>query len=332
MRVPICAWSLVFVAAGAGAAWGDALQACRAERDPAQRMRACSAVIADRGAAAEQKAAALRIRGRTRFEAGALTDALEDLDAALGLRADDAAALAVRGQIHLARNDQARALADFDAALRRDGRNAEILVLRGHAHLVAGRSEAAIADFSAALALKPDAASAFNNRALAYRKSGDVERAIADYTSAIALNPLYALAFNNRGYAFEAKGDKARAIADFQRALAIDPSLAGAKSGLARLGVTVGADEASAHVRAGKALVEKTCGWCHATGLAGASANAKAPAFRHLRSRHPMVDLREPLTRGIAAPHDQMPHFSFDERELDQIVAYINSLEHARAP
>ena len=41
---------------------------------------------------------------------------------------------------------------------------------------------------------------------------------------------------------------------------------------------------------------------------------------------HPLHALREPLSRSIAAPHDQMPKFALAEPEIDRIIAYINSL------
>lgn len=313
-------------------ALADADQDCRALKDKAKRVRACTEVIEGAAFGPEEKAVALRTRGRARAEAGALDQALADLDAALGLRPDDPSALAVRAQVHLSRNDPARALADLDAAIRRDGANADLFVLRGHAHLVGGDAQRAIGDFDAALALRPGSANALNNRGLAYRKAGDLDRAIADYSAAIAASPLYALAFNNRGYAFEAKGLKAEAAADLRRALAIDPGLAGAEEGLRRLGETHAAAETAALVRAGQGLAEKNCGWCHATGRAGASPNPKAPPFRDLPSRHPLLALNEPLSRGIAAPHEQMPRFDLSEAEVDQIVAYINALGHGDAP
>jgi cytochrome c1 len=42
---------------------------------------------------------------------------------------------------------------------------------------------------------------------------------------------------------------------------------------------------------------------------------------------HPLLALREPLSRGMAAPYDQMPKFT--EPEIDRIIAYINSLAPA---
>src|SRR5262249_21135533 len=76
----------------------------------------------------------------------------------------------------------------------------------------------------------------------------------------------------------------------------------------------------------GKSLVEKNCSPCHSVEVSGESSNTKAPPFRSLHARHPSLALREPLSRGIAAPHDEMPRFTLSGAEIDSIVAYINSL------
>ena len=182
-------------------------------------------------------------------------------------------------------------------------------------------------DFSVALRLDPKNAAAYNSRGLAYRKTGDLDKAIADYSAAIQLNPIYALAYNNRGYIYEARGDKPAAAAEFRRALALDPALVGAKNGLKRLGEPAAvAAESNKLIAQGKVLAEKNCAWCHAIGPSGDSPNSRAPRWRDLSNCHPVLALREPLTRGIARPHDEMPKFELSDQEIDTIVAYINSL------
>jgi mono/diheme cytochrome c family protein len=96
---------------------------------------------------------------------------------------------------------------------------------------------------------------------------------------------------------------------------------------LKRLGepVTVSI-ESDKLVAQGRALAEKNCAWCHAIGRAGDSPNPRAPAWRDIHKRHPILALRDPLTRGIARPHDEMPKFELSDNEIDTIVAYINSL------
>ena len=89
--------------------------------------------------------------------------------------------------------------------------------------------------------------------------------------------------------------------------------------------------ETEKRIHEGKALVEQHCSGCHAVGASGASPNKKAPEFRNLHARHPNLALREPLSRGIAAPHDEMPKFALSGPEIDTIVAYINSLSSSQA-
>jgi cytochrome c len=156
---------------------------------------------------------------------------------------------------------------------------------------------------------------------------GDTDRAIEDYTRAIQINPIYALAYLNRAYAHEAKAAKAEAIEDFINALMLDKSLVGAAEGLKRLkATTVLSARIEAHIREGRQLVEQNCSRCHAVGTNGVSPNPKAPEFRDLQRRHPVLELREPITYGILAPHDEMPRFPLSPTEIEKIIAYINSL------
>jgi len=324
-----CATTIAFVLASTPVSASD-LADCQRARDPGARMSACDRVVASQASDAD-KAIAYRNRGRLRASAGALDLALPDLDAAIVLDAKDAQAYLLRGQVRVARSDPEGAIADFSTAIRLSPQLSAAYAGRGHAQLLKGRARLAIQDFDQTIVLDPRSARAYNNRGLAHRKAGEDERAIADYTAAIMLNPIYALAYNNRAYVHESRGETDKAVHDYRRALVLDPALAGAMKGLERLGKTGSlAAEADRNVKAGKALAEAHCAWCHAVGTSGQSANPRAPAFRQLHARHPIMSLREPLTRGIAAPHDDMPKFAFDDNQIDMIVAYINSLSNGR--
>jgi tetratricopeptide (TPR) repeat protein len=310
-----------------GTARADTLGDCKQMRNAELRMRACSDVIKDPGYAADEKALAYRNRGEARADAGAGAQAVADFNEAVRLRPDEVAGYAGRARARLSVQDLDGAVADYSEALRLSPESAPHHVGRGHAHFVQGDTTAAIADFTEAIKLNPKSASTFNRRGLAYRRAGDLEHAIEDYTAAIAINPIYALAYNNRGYVYEAQGRKDDAIADFQTALLLDASLIGARDGLKRLGIPdAWLAETERRVQEGKALVQRNCSPCHAVGASGASPNHKAPEFRNLSSRHPTLALREPLSRGIAAPHDVMPKFALSGPEVDAVVAYINSL------
>ena len=309
------------------AARADAPSDCNRASDAAARVLACSEVIAGSAYSVSEKAIAYRNRGRARGQAGVLDAAIADLSEAVKLNPADNQAFTDRALARTGLGDVDGAIADYGEVIRLRPNSPIGFIGRGHAHLVKGAAQPAIGDFSEAIRLNPKGAAAYNNRGLAYKTAGDLARAIEDYTSAIVLNPIYALAYNNRGYAYEASGRKAEAVADYRSALLIDPSLAGAKDGLARLGSAGAVTAESERITGeGKALVEHHCSPCHAVGTTGLSPNPKAPAFRSLHARHPMQGLREPLARGIAAPHDVMPKFKLPDTDIDRIVAYINSL------
>ena len=317
---------------GAGAAYADVLADCSQNRNPELRLRACSAVILGPGYSPDEKALAYRNRGNARADAGANAQAVIDFSEAIRLRPKDVAGYGGRGRVKLALQDLDGAIADYSEALRIAPDTAAFLIGRGHAHFLKGDTTGAIGDFTEVIRLNPKSASTFNRRGLAYRRLGNLERAIEDYTAAVTINPVYALAYNNRGYVYEAQSRKDDAIADFQAALLLDPSLIGARDGLRRLGLPEALlAETEARVLQGRSLVEKNCSICHAVGPTGASPNSKAPEFRKLHARHPNLALREPLARGIAAPHDEMPKFALSGPEIDNIIAYINSLAATKA-
>ena len=305
----------------------DVFSDCGQSHDGPVQLHACSEIIAGTGYNADHKASAYRNRGNARVEAGALPHALADFAEAVRLQPAEASSYAGRGRVRLALQDLDGAIADYNEALRLAPANPTFLVSRGHAYFLRRDTTVAIADFSEALRLRPISPGVLNRRGLAYRRAGDLARAIEDYTAAIAMNPVYALAYNNRGYVYETQGRKDDAVSDFRVALLLDPSLIGARDGLRRLGVSETELVETRHrVEQGRKLVEQRCIGCHAIGVTGASPNKKAPEFRNLHARHPNLALREPLSRGIAAPHDEMPKFVLSAADIDTIVAYINNL------
>ncbi len=323
-RVSILAFSLV---ACASAAIADIAADCRQSRRADLKVQACSAIIDNPTTAAGDRAVALRHRADARNDAGAYKDAIADFSETLRIVPDNVPALTGRAQARLTGGDVAGALADLNAAIALAPNTAQLFLLRGHAELANGNTDAAIVDFTEAIRLDPKSASALNNRGLAYRKKGDLAKAEADYTAALALNPMYGLAYANRGYVLEAQGRKDEAIESLRQAVLVDPSLVSAREALNRLGVTnTSAAESKRRVALGKDLATANCSRCHAVGASGTSTNAKAPEFRNLKQRHPLLSLREPLTRGIAAQHDEMPRFPLSLSEIDAIVAYVNSL------
>ena len=86
----------------------------------------------------------------------------------------------------------------------------------------------------------------------------------------------------------------------------------------------------SGSVERGKAFVETHCAACHAIGLEGSSPYAPAPPFRILHERYDVGNLAEAFAEGIIVAHNgprQMPQFMLDPEQIDDLIAYLRSLE-----
>jgi len=95
-----------------------------------------------------------------------------------------------------------------------------------------------------------------------------------------------------------------------------------ALAGLALLAGPAAAQD-QADVEAGQKLAELHCSRCHAIGNEGDSLMEGAPPLRDLKLRYPVEDLAE----GMVTAHPQMPVFTFSTEEIDDLLAYLDSLE-----
>ena len=77
----------------------------------------------------------------------------------------------------------------------------------------------------------------------------------------------------------------------------------------------------------GKAYAQVHCARCHAIGRIGESPFKAAPPFRTLHERYPVESLEEALAEGIVAGHPAMPEIRLEPREIDQLIAFLKSLE-----
>ena len=77
----------------------------------------------------------------------------------------------------------------------------------------------------------------------------------------------------------------------------------------------------------GFAFVKTNCSTCHAVGRYGDSPLAIAPPFRALHESYPVEDLAEALAEGIVVGHPPMPQFQLEPDQVDDVIAYLKSLE-----
>jgi mono/diheme cytochrome c family protein len=82
--------------------------------------------------------------------------------------------------------------------------------------------------------------------------------------------------------------------------------------------------DAAALERRGSRFLRLNCAHCHAIDKTSESPLANAPPFRTLHLKYPVSDLQRPLAQGI---HPSMPKFQLEARQVEDIMAYLETLE-----
>jgi len=318
----------MFALIGSDSAHSSPDDDCRRGLTPEARVMSCTTLLSNAALQSGERAKVHRYRAAAFALLRQEKKAVSDYSQAIELNPNYGLAYVGRGHTKLAMKDIDGAISDYTTAIAKLPRYASVYTARGYALLTQGKLDDAIEDFKRAINIAPDSATAYNNLALAQRKKGLSNIAIESYNEAIRINPLYALAYANRGHAYESAGLIESAISDFRTAIFLDPSLSDARRRLKKLGISDGfVKDGDALVFAGRTLAGSYCSRCHAIGRKGKSRHKKAPPFRVVQNRHPVLALRTPLERTIAYPHDDMPKFKLSDDQIDSIIAYINSLQ-----
>lgn len=213
--------SLAVVAAPVAAAGHDD---CYQAGDPDRAIVGCSAVLADEGTTAANRANAYNNRCNAYNSKGEYDRAIADCNRAIELNQNYAEAYDNRGDAYDGKGEHDRAIADFTRAIMLNPKDAAAHYDRGLAYRHKGDNDRAIADYTRAIALKPDYAEAYGNRGNAHGAKGDYDAAIADHTRALQLNPNDAQGYYNRASTYFRKGDYDAAIADYTHAIGLNPN------------------------------------------------------------------------------------------------------------
>lgn len=80
-------------------------------------------------------------------------------------------------------------------------------------------------------------------------------------------------------------------------------------------------------VQRGETIVQTYCAQCHAVGKTGSSALSVAPPLRDLHKLYPVEHLEEAFAEGITTGHPEMPRFQLEPDQIDDLIAYLKSLE-----
>lgn len=82
----------------------------------------------------------------------------------------------------------------------------------------------------------------------------------------------------------------------------------------------------------GRRVALAQCSSCHAIDEYQLSPRREAPPMSSLLARYDPEMLSDDLIAGIRVGHDSMPHFDFDIRETDALIAYLKSISQAPFP
>lgn len=94
--------------------------------------------------------------------------------------------------------------------------------------------------------------------------------------------------------------------------------------------VTPAPERIAANTVEGHRLAELHCARCHAIDAESESPHPMAPAFRRLSRDYPVNALEEAFAEGILVGHPEMPEFRFEPDQVDDLVAYIQSIQERR--
>lgn len=93
---------------------------------------------------------------------------------------------------------------------------------------------------------------------------------------------------------------------------------------------SVAEDGPAQAIERGRLLTSGTCASCHATGPVGASPMPDATPFREIVQRYPLDQLEEGFAEGLVTTHPAMPAFVFRASEIDDLIAYLETLKDKR--
>ena len=197
---------------------------CQQSIIPAQRLGACSAVVAAESTTLERRAHALTQRGMERAQRGQHVRAIADFGRALRIDANLVETYIERGLAHQARGAYANAVADFDAALALAPDSRAGYLREEAIELLANADAPEIEQLRIAIERDPFNASLRNNRCWAFAVSGEqLDLALYDCNEALRLAPNTANFQDSRGLVHLKLENFAAALADYEAAVAAEP-------------------------------------------------------------------------------------------------------------
>jgi tetratricopeptide (TPR) repeat protein len=209
---------IVFAALAVGLGWATVIRN--------QDYRSELALWSDTVAKRPENVRAHYTLGSALFEAGRVSEALQQYEEALHLKPDSAETHINLGNALTRTGRPAEAVRHYEEALRLKPGAADAHANLGNALVRMGRMTEAIRHYEEALRIKPGSADAHNNLGNALAQSGRLDEAIRHYEAAIRLKPSLVDAYGNLGNALAQSGRPAEAVSYYENALRLKPDSA----------------------------------------------------------------------------------------------------------
>ncbi|XP_036448519.1 uncharacterized protein ttc6 [Colossoma macropomum] len=169
-------------------------------------------------------------RGALYKKLGQLSQALEDLNAAISLEPHLLDAYWHRHSIYLLRNVPSSALDDLNFIIKHNKKHADAFKSRAEIYRMRGESNLAIINYTQAIKCKPDDPENYFRRAKMYEKTREVVLAMEDYAKTFALNPARTDALMAHGLHHFHTSNWRVALEDFTLLLKQEPTNARART------------------------------------------------------------------------------------------------------
>jgi protein O-mannosyl-transferase len=175
----------------------------------------------DKAISIKPEAAALNSRGKTHFDMGNATQALQDYTAATQKKESDklAEVWANRASAYGSMGQLEAAMADLNKALSIDSLHVNALMTRGNVLGEMKNYEASIRDLTKARELEPFNTDVLSNRLFTYREMGKFDLALADADTYLTIKKENANVWADRAFLKKSLNRCAEALPDFDEAV-----------------------------------------------------------------------------------------------------------------
>ena len=172
-------------------------------------------------------------RGQAKQRKGDVEAAIEDFEAAVGIKPDNPQIYFALGNLNerLKRND--KAIEHFGNAIKYNPKYADAYLKRARLHQIQGRNDAAAEDLKQIAILNPNNPRAYSQRGQLLLLIGDTDEALRCFSKALEIDPQNVDSLVNRGSLYAASGEYDLAINDFSRAVKLNPNSSAAYNNFA---------------------------------------------------------------------------------------------------